>query len=524
MTSNITVIIAVLSCLVVLFGGLTIYMYIRKKVVDQKIERAEESAEEVVKSAKRESENILKEASLQAKDYMLQVRTDFEKETREKKGELQKLERRFHQKEETLEKRSNDIEKVKGELARKEKEVEEGKKIVEEMAGEYEGRIEEIKRELERISGYTMEQAKKEVIKMIEDDARMDVAKKIKAIDEEFKEEAEKKSQKIIALAIQKYAADYVSEKVVSSVSLPTEEMKGRIIGREGRNIRTFEAATGIDLIIDDTPEAVILSGFNPIRREVARISLERLVSDGRIHPARIEEVVEKATQEVEQQVKEAGDQAVFDLGIHSVHPELVKLVGRLKFRTSYGQNIYSHSMEVAFLAGAIASELGLNPKVAKRAGLLHDIGKAVDHEVEGPHALIGGDLARKHGESNRIIHAISAHHEDEEPHDILPVIVQAADALSGARPGARKEMLENYLRRLKDLENIASSFKGVDKAYAIQAGREVRVIIQPEKTSDDMAHLLARDIVKRVENELSYPGQIKVTVIRETRAVEFAR
>ncbi len=524
MTRDIILIIVVLAFLVILFGGLAIYMYVRKKVVDQKIVRAEESAEEVVKNAKREAENILKEASLQAKDYMLQVRTDFEKETREKKGELQKLEQRFLQREETLEKRSNDLEKAKGELSRKEREIGEERKKVEEMAKEYEEKIDEARKELERISGYTTEQAKKELVRMIEDEARMDVAKKIKAIDEEFKEEAERKSQKIIALAIQKYAADYVSEKVVTTVSLPTEEMKGRIIGREGRNIRTFEAATGIDLIIDDTPEAVILSGFNPIRREVARVSLERLVSDGRIHPARIEEVVEKAGKEVEQQVKEAGDQAVFDLGIHSVHPELVKLVGKLKFRTSYGQNIYSHSMEVAFLSGTIASELGMNPKVAKRAGLLHDIGKAVDHEVEGPHALIGGDLARKYGESNRIVHAISAHHEDEEPHDILPVIVQAADALSGARPGARKEMLENYLRRLKDLENIASSFKGVDKAYAIQAGREVRVIIQPEKMSDDMAHLLARDIVKRVENELSYPGQIKVTVIRETRAVEFAR
>lgn len=359
---------------------------------------------------------------------------------------------------------------------------------------------------------------------MIENEAKMEVAKKIKAIEEEFKEEADRKAQKIIGLAIQKYAADYVSERVVTTVPLPNEEMKGRIIGREGRNIRAFEAETGVDLIIDDTPEAVILSGFNPVRREVARVALERLVADGRIHPARIEEVVEKATDEINQQIKEAGEQAIFDLGIHNMHPELTKLIGKLKFRSSYGQNMYTHAMEVSFLSGAIASELGLNPKVAKRAGLLHDIGKAVDHEVEGPHALIGAELAKKYGESSRIIHAIAAHHEDESPIDILPIIVQAADALSGARPGARREMLENYLRRLEDLEKIATSFQGVEKAYAIQAGREIRVIVQPGKTSDEMAYMLARDIVKKVEHDLSYPGQIKVTVIRETRAIEYAR
>ncbi len=524
MNGKSTIMLIVLSILVVLMAGFALYMYMRKKMADQKIARAEETAEDVLKNAKREADTILKEASLQAKDYMLQVRSDFEKETREKKVELQKLERRFLQKEETLERRTEELEKGKAEISLKERELESNRKKLDIQIEQFEGKIEEVKRELERVSGYTMEQAKAELMRLIEEDARMEVSKKIKAIDDEFKEEAQKKSQKIIALAVQKYAAEYVVEKVVSTVSLPTEEMKGRIIGREGRNIRTFEAATGIDLIIDDTPEAVILSGFNPVRREVARIALERLVAGGRSPPARLEELVSKAEQEVEQQVKDAGEQAVFDLGIHSIHPELVKLVGKLKFRTSYGQNIYTHSLEVAFLAGTISSELGLNPKVAKRAGLLHDIGKAVDHEVEGPHALIGGDLAKKYGESSRIIHAISAHHEDEEPHDILPVIIQASDALSGARPGARKEMLENYLRRLKDLENIASSFKGVEKAYAIQAGREVRVIIQPEKTSDEMAHMLAMDIVKRVENELSYPGQIKVTVIRETRAIEFAR
>jgi ribonuclease Y len=328
----------------------------------------------------------------------------------------------------------------------------------------------------------------------------------------------------MISVAVQRYAADYVTEHVVTAVPLPSEEMKGRIIGREGRNIRAFEAATGIDVIIDDTPEAVILSGFNPVRREIARISLSRLVQDGRIHPARIEETVEKVTKEVDETIREAGEQALFDLGIHGVHAELVKLVGKLKYRTSYGQNIYTHSLEVAFLCGMIASELGLNAKVAKRAGLLHDIGKAVDHEVEGPHALIGADLARKYGESSRVVHSIAAHHEDESPRDILPILVQAADALAGARPGARREMLANYLKRLEDLEAIARSFSGVEKSYAIQAGREVRIIVDTQKISDDAACILARDIAKKVESDLSYPGQIRVTVIRETRAVDYAR
>ncbi len=335
----------------------------------------------------------------------------------------------------------------------------------------------------------------------------MEAGKKIRVMDEEFKEEATQKARKMISLAVQRYAADYVAEHVVSAVPLPSEEMKGRIIGREGRNIRAFEAATGIDVIIDDTPEAVILSGFNPVRREIARISLTRLVQDGRIHPARIEETVEKVTKEVEETIREAGEQALFDLGIHGVHAELVKLIGRLKYRTSYGQNIYTHSLEVAFLCGMIASELGLNAKVAKRAGLLHDIGKAVDHEVEGPHALIGADLARKYGESAKIVHAIGAHHEDESPKDILPILVQAADALSGARPGARREMLANYLKRLEDLEAIAKSFAGVEKSYAIQAGREIRIIVDYQKIGDDAATILARDIAKKIETDLSYPG-----------------
>ncbi|NIO15819.1 MAG: ribonuclease Y [Deltaproteobacteria bacterium] len=516
--------IAVLAGLVALLGVISIFLFINKRTADQKIKKAEEAADEVLKRAKRESESILKEASLQAKDYMLQVRSDFEKETQEKKGELQRLERRFLQKEELLDRRTESLETREADFTKREKQLDQTQKQLSKDIEAYKEKIQETKDRLERISGYTLEQAKQELMDMIEDEAKMDVAKKIKAIEDTFKEEADRKAQKMIALAIQKYSADYVSERVVTTVPLPNEEMKGRIIGREGRNIRAFEAATGVDLIIDDTPEAVILSGFNPLRREVARVALERLVADGRIHPARIEEVVEKATDEINQQVKEAGEQAIFDLGIHNMHPELTRMIGKLKFRTSYGQNMYTHALEVSFLAGAIASELGLNPKVAKRAGLLHDIGKSVDHEVEGPHALIGAELAKKYGESSRIIHAIAAHHEDESPKDILPIIIQAADALSGARPGARREMLENYLKRLEDLEKIATSFQGVEKAYAIQAGREIRVIVQPGKTSDESALMLARDIVKRVENEMSYPGQVKVTVIRETRAVEFAR
>jgi ribonuclease Y len=370
----------------------------------------------------------------------------------------------------------------------------------------------------------TAEQAKAELVEMVANEARLEAGRKIRTMDEEFKEEASQKARKMISLAVQRYAADYVAEHVVTAVPLPSEEMKGRIIGREGRNIRAFEAATGIDIIIDDTPEAVILSGFNPVRREVARIALTRLVQDGRIHPARIEETVEKVAKEVDELVREAGEQALFDLGLHGIHPELVKLIGKLKYRTSYGQNIYTHSLEVAFLCGMIASELGLNAKVAKRAGLLHDIGKAVDHEIEGPHALIGADLAKKYGESGRVVHAIAAHHEDESPHDILPILVQAADALSGARPGARREMLANYLKRLEDLEKIAKSFEGVEKSYAIQAGREVRIIVDNQRITDDAATMLARDIAKKIETELSYPGQIRVTVIRETRAVEYAK
>lgn len=379
------------------------------------------------------------------------------------------------------------------------------------------------KKQLEKISGLTGEQAKELLIRAMENEARYEAAKLIKRIENETKEEADKKSKKIIATAIQRYAADFVAERTVSTVQLPNDEMKGRIIGREGRNIRALEAATGIDLIIDDTPEAVILSGFNPVRREIARIALTRLISDGRIHPARIEDVVKKVGEEVDLVIKEAGEQAAFDLGVHGIHNELIKYLGRLKYRTSYAQNVLQHSVEVGFLTGIMAAELGLNQKLARRMGLLHDIGKSIDHEVEGPHALIGSKLAKKYGETSRVVHAIAAHHEDIPPVSVYDLLVQAADGLSGARPGARKELLENYIKRLEDLENIANSFKGVGNSYAIQAGRELRVIVESDTVSDEDAVLLSRDIAKKIEESLTFPGQIKVTVIRETRVVEYA-
>ena len=518
------IIIALLAVLVAGLALVVLSLISKKKFAEDRAQESAAKAEEILHSARKEAENTLKEAILQAKDYQLQMKLDFERETRERKNEISQLEKRLLQKEDTLDRKTETLESRSQEYAKRERELAESEHKLERGNQDLQELTRSAKENLERIAGVTADQAKSELVEMIANEARLDAAKKVRAIEEEFKEEAGQKAQKMIALAVQRYAADYVAERVVTAVPLPSEEMKGRIIGREGRNIRAFEAATGIDVIIDDTPEAVILSGFNPVRREIARIALTRLVQDGRIHPARIEETVEKVTKEVEEIIREAGEQALFDLGLHGLHPELVKLIGKLKYRTSYGQNIYTHSLEVAFLCGMIASELGLSAKVAKRAGLLHDIGKAVDHEVEGPHALIGADLCKKYGESARVIHAIAAHHEDESPRDVLPILVQAADALSGARPGARREMLANYLKRLEDLEKIAKSFAGVEKSYAIQAGREVRIIVDNHKISDDLATMLARDIAKKVETELSYPGQIRVTVIRETRAVEYAR
>jgi ribonuclease Y len=439
------IIIAVLAVLVAGLAILVFSLLSKKRFAEDRAREATAKAEEIIQSAKKEAENTLKEAALHAKDYQLQVKLDFERETRERKNEISQLEKRLLQKEDALDRKTEALESRTQEFGKKERELAELGRKLDQGNAEVQEMIRSARENLERIAGVSADQAKAELVELITNDAKMEAGKKVRAIDEEYKEEATQKARKMIALAVQRYAADYVTERVVTAVPLPSEEMKGRIIGREGRNIRAFEAVTGIDVIIDDTPEAVILSGFNPVRREVARISLARLVQDGRIHPARIEETVERVTKEVEEIIRESGEQALFDLGLHGLHPELVKLIGKLKYRTSYGQNIYTHSLEVAFLCGMIASELGLSAKVAKRAGLLHDIGKAVDHEVEGPHALIGADLCKKYGESGRVIHAIAAHHEDESPRDVLPILVQASDALSGARPGARREMLANH-------------------------------------------------------------------------------
>jgi ribonuclease Y len=516
-----------IAILLILFAagiGFLVGNLLRKKLSESMVAKAGDQAAKVLEEAKRQADTITKEASLQAKDVVYQAKAEFERETKDKRRDLQALEKRLQQKEENLDKKMNLFDQRDAELVKREQGLinrEQGLAQKEEKLGQL---IAEEHQKLEKISGMTASEAKKVLMEAMESEAKLDVAKRIKAIEEEARETADKKSKEILSLAIQRYAGEYVAERTVSVVALPSDEMKGRIIGREGRNIRALEAATGIDLIIDDTPEAVILSGFNPIRREVAKISLEKLIADGRIHPGRIEEVVAKAEEEVEQTIKEAGEQAAFDLGVHGIHPEILKLIGRLRYRTSYSQNVYQHSLEVAFLCGIMAAELGINVKQAKRAGLLHDLGKAVDHEIEGSHAVIGADLARKYGESPKIVHAIMAHHEDEKPSTVLAVLVQAADALSGARPGARREMMETYVKRLEDLERIATSFAGVTNSFAIQAGREIRVMVSSENVTDEGAVVLAKDVAKKIEAEMTYPGQIKVNVIRETRAIEYAR
>ncbi len=481
-------------------------------------------AERIKKEAEEEAERLYKEAKLKGQDEAFRLKREAESEIKERKAEIQSLERRLHNKEEQLERKQQLLDQKELEVFSREKELQKKEHLVQKREHEVDSMVEEQRAKLEKIAGMSAQEAKEYLIKTMEADARQEAARLLKRIETETKESAAKKAREIISLAISRYAGEYVAERTVSVVPLPNEEMKGRIIGREGRNIRAIEAATGIDLIIDDTPEAVLLSGFNPVRREVARVALERLVADGRIHPARIEEIVRKVEREIDVAIKEAGEQATFDVGVYGIHPELVKLLGKLKFRTSFAQNVLQHSIEVAFLCGIMASELGVNVKKAKRAGLLHDIGKAVDHEVEGPHAIIGADLAKKYGESKDVIHAIAAHHEDVKPETVLAVLVQAADALSGARPGARREMLETYVKRLEDLERIATSFPGVQKSYAIQAGREIRIMVDADKVTDPDAVLLSRDIAKKIESELSYPGQIKVTVIREMRAVDYAK
>ena len=514
---------ALLFVLCLGIGGL-IGILLRMKFVESKIETAGNRALKLIDDAKKQAETVRKEALLQAKEKLYQERNEFERELRERRAELQNLEKRLVQKEENLEKKVNLMDQKEGNLSKREKILVSQENTVIEKEKKYNELVEKTQKKLEELSGMSAAEAKRLLIQTMENEAKYEAAKMVKKIDEETREKADKIAKDIISLAIQRYSAEYVAEKTVSVVNLPNDEMKGRIIGREGRNIRAIEAATGIDIIIDDTPEAVILSGFDPIRREVARISIERLITDGRIHPTRIEEVVAKVQEEMENTIREAGERAAFDAGVHRLHPEVIKYMGKMKYRTSYDQNVLQHSIEVAFLCGALAGELKLDVKQAKRVGFLHDIGKAVDYEVEGTHAVIGAELARKFNESPEVIHAIAAHHDDEKPQTILAVLVQAADALSAARPGARREMLETYIKHLKELEEIANSYKGVTKSYAVQAGREIRVIIDSKEVSDESAVMLSHDIAKKIESTLTYPGQIKVTVIRETRAIHLAK
>ncbi len=513
----------IMVCVIAFLGGVVGFL-IRKRFSEARIVSAKEVAKRLIEEAEQRAEILKKEALLQSKEKFYQEKAEFEKETIDKRQELQNLEKRIIQKESHLEKKVEFLEMKEAEIVRKEKTVFQQEKEILEQGKRVTALLEKQRIQLENISRMSSEEAKQLLIESMENEAKHEAAKKIKKIEDETRESADKKAKEIISLAVQRYAGEYVSEKTVSVVNLPNEEMKGRIIGREGRNIRALEAATGIDLIIDDTPEAVILSGFNPIRREIARIALERLISDGRIHPARIEEIVQKVEQEIELAIREAGERATFDVGVHGIHPEIIKLIGRLKYRTSFAQNVYQHSLEVAFLCGIMASELGINVKQAKRAGLLHDIGKAVDHETEGSHGKIGAELAKKYGESSIVVHAIASHHEEEKPESMLDVLVEAADALSGARPGARREMLETYVKRLEELEKIAQSFAGVEKSYAIQAGREIRIMVQPDRVSDEDSVVLCRDIARKIEKEMTYPGQIKVTVIREMRSVDIAK
>jgi len=504
--------------------GVLLGFLLRQRLFKNRQASSEMLSARIVDEAKKESETIKKEAVIQAKENLLKVKTEFEKDTRERKSELENLEKRIRSKEENLDKRIDQLSQKEATFESRDKSLINKESAFNEKQEKLHRMIEEQKRKLEEIAGISSEEAKNFLIQSMETEAKRDAAVLVRKIEEEAKRTADKQSREIIAYSIQRYAGDFVAENTVSVVNLPSDEMKGRIIGREGRNIRAIEAATGIDLIVDDTPEAVVLSSFDPIRREVARISLERLISDGRIHPGRIEDIVKKVRTEVDTIIRETGERTSFDVGVHDIHPEIINLLGSLKFRRSFSQNVLQHSIEVAHLTGMMAAELKMNVKEAKRAGLLHDIGKAIDHEVEGTHAAIGADYAKRFGESPRIVQAIATHHDDGRTNTLLGVLVQAADTLSAARPGARREMLETYVKRLEELEAIANSFNGVDKCYAIQAGREIRILVENEKISDNDAVMLCRDIIKKIEKDLTYPGQIKVTVIRETRVSDYAR
>ena len=509
----VSAILILAACAAGFFAG---FLY-RKKIAEKEIGSAEDEATRILNDAIKSAETKKREAVVEAREEVFKVRAEADRELKERRSDVQKQERRIQQKEEQLDRKYESIEKKEEKLNQKLKKADES---LEEVEGLKQNQLET----LERISGFTVEEAKNFLISTVEEEARHDAALKLKELDQQLKEEADRRAREVVALAIQRCAADHASEVTVSVVPLPNDEMKGRIIGREGRNIRALENLTGVDLIIDDTPEAITLSSFDPVRREVARIALEKLIADGRIHPARIEEMVAKAKAEVEATIKQEGERAMFETGVHGLNPELVKILGRMRYRTSYGQNVLNHSIEVAHIAGLLAAELGADVTLAKRAGLLHDIGKAIDHEVEGSHVAIGVDLAKKYRESTEVIHAIEAHHGDVEARTVVACLVQAADAISAARPGARRENLEAYIKRLEKLEELAESFEGVEKSFAIQAGREIRIIVKPEIVKDDEMILLARDLAKKIENEMSYPGQIKVHVVRETRAIDFAK
>jgi ribonucrease Y len=519
----VALIMAILGFIV---GGAVFYIWgITKQRNDAvNLEAARAQAEEITKEAQTRSQLVVKEAELKAKDMVVGAKADAEREMRDRRREIAAIEQKLEAREETFEKRQEAFERREADLNRRDQSLRSREKSLTDKEEVLQAHIDEARTKLEAVAGLTREEAKRSLMEEMIGSARTDAAKHIRIVEEEAREEADRRAKRVVAIAIERLAGEFVAERTVSVIALPNDEMKGRIIGREGRNIRAIEAATGVDIIIDDTPEAVVISCHNPIRREIARVALMQLISDGRIHPGRIEEVVRKAEQQVEESIREAGQRAIIEVGVHGIHPELVKLLGMLKYRYSYAQNVLMHSIEAAFICGAMAAELGLNEKQARRAALLHDIGKALTHEVEGSHALIGGEIARKYGESAKIVNAIAAHHEEVKAETILAPLVDAADALSGARPGARREVLESYVKRLEDLETIAKSFKGVEKCFAVQAGREMRVIVEPSQISDEDTSMLARDVARKIETDMTYPGQIRVTVIRETRATELAK